>query len=542
MFDLSSVKSNTEGWGPTGSVDKFSELPYAPFSKSEKIGKCSDWNSNMKNYQRTNIYGANASNPFTFKLEDDEESFQLVDYSRPTVNKGSFSRGRRALGGPQNRGYYQRQGGRVILNRGGGGSHQGGGGGRRGGGGHQGGGGRFNSRFHWNDRRQKNRESSIEIGADWELKEEIDLVALKQCVIEVQPQAQVIATCGAVKYYNKSIERVTARDEKNLIRNDKMVPLISTSDDKVIRKNFTEGNVYATDAILAMLMTANRSVYSWDIVVIRVGGKIFFEHRPGTSDSITVNETSNAHYDDRDPINSPVALSNEAAVINQNYWQQVISHDITPIKFESELDEEEYENCVTLGYRYMKWNLGDDITVLARTEVDAAFQDSKENTKYILVKAINEFDPKREQSTDFRKNIDQQPASVLANEMKNNSNKFAKWSIQANLAGCEQINLGYVSRSYPTDPSSHVVLRGEMLNVNNLNALNRVDMRNAWGILKRLIQSCMKLPNGKYLLHRDPNRPVVNIYSVPENAFDPEEEEAGDEEEESHNKGWVDQR
>ncbi|EFA84066.1 eIF-3 zeta [Heterostelium album PN500] len=532
-LDLGTIKSNTEGWGPTGNIEKFDDIPYAPFSKSEKIGKCSDFNSNMKQYQRQNIYGANASNPFTFKLDEDEDSFQLVDYSRPSANKGQYKQGRRQLGGgqqqQQQRGFYgQRQGGRVILDRHSGrGSH----------GGRKQGGNRYNNRYHWNDRRQKNRESSIEIGADWELKEEIDLTVLKQYVIEVIPQSELIATCGAVRYYNKDIERVNARDERKLQRTDKEIPLISTSDDKVIRTNFKFANVYATDEIMSTLMTANRSVYSWDIVVIRIGGKIFFEHRPGTTNTLTVNETSNSHYDDKDPVNSASALSNEAAEVNINYWQQVLTND-EPHKFETQLDEEEYENCVPVGYRYMKWNLGDDITVLARTEVDGCYVDKDQTTKFVSIKATNEFD-KRDQSTDFRKNIDNQRASVLANEMKNNSTKFAKWSIQSTLAGVETMNLGYVSRYYQGDPTNHVVLASQNYSVSSLNSQNRVDMRNTWGIFKRIVQSCMKLPNGKYLLHRDPNRAVVNIYAVPENAFDPEEEEVQEEEEETQNKGWA---
>ena len=41
----------------------------------------------------------------------------------------------------------------------------------------------------------------------------------------------------------------------------------------------SHGNVFATDAILATLMCCNRSVYSWDIVVQRVGKKLFFDKR-----------------------------------------------------------------------------------------------------------------------------------------------------------------------------------------------------------------------------------------------------------------------
>ncbi len=37
----------------------------------------------------------------------------------------------------------------------------------------------------------------------------------------------------------------------------------------------------------------------------------------------------------------------------------------------------------------------------------------------------------------------------MATELKNNSNKVAKWTAQAILAGAEQINLGFVSRASP---------------------------------------------------------------------------------------------
>lgn len=37
--------------------------------------------------------------------------------------------------------------------------------------------------------------------------------------------------------------------------------------------------MFATDAILATLMCCTRSVNSWDIIVQRVGNKLFFDKR-----------------------------------------------------------------------------------------------------------------------------------------------------------------------------------------------------------------------------------------------------------------------
>jgi len=44
--------------------------------------------------------------------------------------------------------------------------------------------------------------------------------------------------------------------------------------------------------------------------------------------------------------------------------------------------------------------------------------------------------------------------------------------------------------------------------------------KNAWGILKLIIDYSMKLPEGKYILLRDPNKQIIRLYEVPEEAFD----------------------
>lgn len=51
--------------------------------------------------------------------------------------------------------------------------------------------------------------------------------------------------------------------------------------------------MFVTDTILTTIMCASKSVYSWDVVVTRVGDKLFFDKREGsTIDLLTVNETA----------------------------------------------------------------------------------------------------------------------------------------------------------------------------------------------------------------------------------------------------------
>ena len=63
---------------------------------------------------------------------------------------------------------------------------------------------------------------------------------------------------------------------------------VTTTDDPVIRQLAkTTGNVFATEQILATLMCATRSVYSWDILVQRVGNKLFFDKRDDSGKEIS---------------------------------------------------------------------------------------------------------------------------------------------------------------------------------------------------------------------------------------------------------------
>ena len=83
--------------------------------------------------------------------------------------------------------------------------------------------------------------------------------------------------------------------------------------------------VFATDSILTTLMCIKSSIYSWDILVTRVGGKLFFDRRDNSNLSmLTVNETApDPVPEEKDNMNGVQQLSLEATAINQNFSQQV---------------------------------------------------------------------------------------------------------------------------------------------------------------------------------------------------------------------------
>ena len=221
-------------------------------------------------------------------------------------------------------------------------------------------------------------------------------------------------------------------------------------------------------------MCAPRSVNPWDIVILREGDKIFFDKRDGGSfDTVTVNE--NAADPPQDPtapnpnnpnekvaevasINTATSLSLEATYINQNFGFQSVSEapPPPPIDFEKPnpfYGPDETEPLASCGYRYRVYDLGitedEDIKICIRTEVDAYLPgggNPLEGRSLTTIRALNEFDPRAVGAggaPDWRLKLDSQRGAVVATEMKNNSCKLAKWTVQSILAGAELMKIGY---------------------------------------------------------------------------------------------------
>lgn len=189
-------------------------------------------------------------------------------------------------------------------------------------------------------------------------------------------------------------------------------------------------------------MAAHRSSYSWDLVLNRVGNQLFIDKRDGCQfDFFTVGETApNVVFDDRDDINSASSLTLETTYINDSFQQQVLKKDqkhefVNPSPFNTEDGQ-----VASVGYRYRQWRLGEEWTLIARTELDGMMTSHDQET-FITVKALNEYDPKSS-GIDYRQKIDSQRGAVFATEARNNSYKLARWICQSVLAGADQMKLG----------------------------------------------------------------------------------------------------
>jgi translation initiation factor 3 subunit D len=235
-------------------------------------------------------------------------------------------------------------------------------------------------------------------------------------------------------------------------------------------------------------------------------------------DFVTVNENAAdppADTDKPDAINSPASLSLEATYINQNFACQVVDQTKRkafkdPNPFYS---TEETEPLASCAYRYRKFDLSlqaeqeatDKVKMVVRTEVDA-YQNKKD--QYITIKALNEFDPRAQGSgkaPDWRSKLDASRGAVVATEMKNNSAKLARWAVQSVLAGAETMKLGFISRQNPKDPQRHTIVGVQSHKPRDFAGQMAVSLANGWGIVRMIVDLCMKQPEGRYVLVKDPN-------------------------------------
>lgn len=455
-----------EQWGPS-TVRTLDESFYAPFSKSDRLGKIADWaidpavaqrNDNNRQSRGTfgrreqTSYGAGANSLFAYAHAEDEASFSLVDNRaiKTTLGRGRGNiRGRAGLntqrGVRQNNVGQGQRGGRTAR------------------GNQQQGYGRGGRRFGWkDDKPQRMRDASITVRADWQLLEEIEFNRLAKLNLEVG-DGEDIENYGTLQYYDRSFDKASTKMERGLAVIDRVHYNPTTTADPVIQKlaHNAAAQIFATDNILSMLMCASRTVYPWDIIVKKSNGQLFFDKREGGPfDFLTVNE--NAAEPPMEPeagttggINTPNALSLEATYINQNFTLQVVDASEQTLIFDKPNPfydaSRETEPVAPKGYKYRIFDVSiseeDPVNLVLRSEIDGVVKHVSGDDALISVKTLNEFDSKAfgaGGSVDWRSKLDTQRGAIVATEMKNNSSKLARWTVQAILAGVDIMKLGLV--------------------------------------------------------------------------------------------------
>lgn len=501
---------------------------------------------------------------FTVQTAEDESSFSVVDNTRSSAKRTFGRGGGTVFRGRGQRGGMTQRGGRAGFQRAGAGRGQGdrfydnrSGRGNRG------------RRFGWKDydKPQRTREPSVNIRPEWQMLEEVDFSRLSKLNLEA-PEGEDLDSYGFLYYYDRSFDKPPVKNaERRLQALDRAAYNVTTSQDPVLQElaEKNEATIFATSDILSMLMCATRSVYSWDIVIVHQGNKIYLDKRSGASfDLVTVNENAaDAPLEvaeasgKQDQINTPSALAMEATFINHNFALQTVTESeqakvsfAQPNPFYNEA--EETEPLASKGYKYRRFDLSlerdeEPLQLVVRTEVDAIMKNPTGGAdQQLIVKALNEFDSKAPGSggaLDWRNKLVSQRGAVIATEMKNNSCKLARWTTQAILAKADGMKLGFISRANPRSAAGHVILGVVGYKPREFASQMNLNLGNGWGIVRTIVDRIRALDADepadavkKYVLIKDPNKSVLRLYSVPATTFEEDEEdeveEKGDENDE----------
>ncbi|KAI8455799.1 eukaryotic translation initiation factor 3 subunit 7-domain-containing protein [Phakopsora pachyrhizi] len=233
----------------------------------------------------------------------------------------------------------------------------------------------------------------------------------------------------------------------------------TASKDPVIQELASQGKakVFTTDSILSLLMCATRSVYPWDIVIVKEGDKLFMDKQEGGHLVRIYPNSFKSHNavdppmesDKPDSLNTPSALSLEATFINQNFGLQVVKEDPDNAYQLDNPDQfygpDKTEPCASAGLHYQKFDLSlnqdGDLMLLIRAEEQTAVEEDS----FITIRTLNKFNSNSHGSggaPNCRAKLNSQCGAVVATEMKKNSCKLAKWAVQSILAGTDQMKMG----------------------------------------------------------------------------------------------------
>lgn len=523
-FSAPPIVPNPSGWGPCTLPEKFTNIPYQPFSKADRLGRAADFTNSAyfgRNRDRySSQYGA-GGDMFAY-YHDDESAFQLVDTSKAPK---PFFRGTRRWQNRRNnrrsdtpRGMQQlsksknlvrdRQKLEKKLRQ------------------------RWQGRRRWDKKTEKrNLDPSVEVQPSWELLTDISFSRLSKLSMDVG-QAEDLSVCGEVEFYDKSYDRVSTKNPKKVVSMDRVFHKVTTTDDPVLR-DYAEkgtGNVFATSAVLSALMTCQRARYSWDIVVRKTGGKLFFDKRDDSEfDYLTVNESGyDLPPDDGPEINTPGSLSVEATYLNSAFSQQCLRRD-QKHKFDQPnpfAEEDEVENLASVAYRYRKWDLGEGFTLVARTQHDGAVRARDGSVSFINCETLNEWDHKLAGCMDWRRSLDSQQSAVLATELRNNAARVARFTVASLLSGSAYLRLGFLMRANSSDNTNHLIVGTSQYKPQDFAARTiNLNMKNCWAILRSLIGLFDGQPDdSKFVILKDPNKDSLKVYKVPLSTFEEVEE------------------
>ena len=85
----------------------------------------------------------------------------------------------------------------------------------------------------------------------------------------------------------------------------------------------------------------------------------------------------------------------------------------------------------------------------------------------------------------------------------------------------------FVSRATPRANDKHVILGVVGWKPRDFATQMNLSLSNGWGIVRTIADMCLQHGGSKFILVKDPNKPIVRLYEIPAGSF-VEDDEEGD--------------
>lgn len=289
--------------------------------------------------------------------------------------------------------------------------------------------------------------------------------------------------------------------------------------------------MFTTDVVLAALMACRRSVLPFDVMATKRNGSVFFDIRPGshlerhtndeTSPELLSGAGSEESKGEKSGIDKPESLMLEATVASANFvhqttQQQQQQDQRIPVGKLEQGSPFPHEAQLSRAYRYRRFFLEDSaIEVNVRCQLDCVGKRGEETT-LMTSHGILETYTSRQNDMIWRQKLDTQQSAIVTSQLKGNAFKFARWSIEAMLAGADRMLLGFLSRTTLKNNANHSILAVSQYNPDLFAHQLHISLRHLWSLFEEIAERIGKLDDGRFVLLREPNQDLFTVFSVPE--------------------------
>jgi len=349
---------------------------------------------------------------------------------------------------------------------------------------------------------------------------------------------------GAINMYNDKFDYLTPKNAIPLLINEKIalynwVSTIEPTFAEIITTK-EDLNVFASDAVIATIMTAPLAVYPWDISVTKLNGKIILDIDESKIFNYTTIFESATNPPEDDPkkdklsVNGPKKLSWEATMSNHYFSQQALLPETTyELGPDPNFNIPEGKDKPKKGYVYKAWEIEKGIKLCVRCQVDAYLKlpkvekvDTKKKSKEehteeekkvelvntpINLRALNEFYEMKRQVT-WKQAYENNRSLLMSEVSTNDAIKLSKWTIEALLSGVEHLRVAYLSRKKIDDNKKHDIIGVQRFTTKEMKGVVNLNYEYMWGILKTIIAALHGQEDGSYYLLKDPNRFIIRLY------------------------------